>query len=187
MTEIARHGSARISGVRLMNRYYGIRAAALAAGILALAQPAMAFEFSGFRMGMSEPEIFEVARQYGYKLQQTDRKPNFSSYYWQAEGRSGYVSLCNGRVFGAGSTFDATVHSFIGLILERQNQFGEAQWKVSQSYSADGQQFSSLEAVWDYATGRFQPSVSLLAYGPSGMKTPRVSISYSAHKYMCRG
>jgi hypothetical protein len=61
MTEIARHESARIRGVRLMNRYDGIRAAALAAGILALAQPAMAFEFSGFRMGMSEPEIFEVA------------------------------------------------------------------------------------------------------------------------------
>jgi hypothetical protein len=43
--------------------------------------PAAAFEFSGFRMGMSEAEVFGVARRYGYQLQQTDNKPNYSSYF----------------------------------------------------------------------------------------------------------
>jgi hypothetical protein len=134
-----------------------------------LVGPAMAFEFAGFRMGMSEAEIFDVARQHGYQLRQTDRKPNSSSYWWEAagpKGTSGYVSLCSGRVFAAGSTFDANVHVFIGLIRERQNQYGEARWKVNQSYSTEGQQLSTLEAQWDDPTGRFQPSVSLLAYGP---------------------
>jgi hypothetical protein len=165
-----------------------VYASVLIAALSTFVDRAAAFEYSGFRMGMSEAEIFGVARKNGYQLRQTDSKPNFSSYFWQASGPTGgmgYVSLCNGGLFSAGSTFDANVHVFIGLIRERQNQYGDAQWKVNQTYSTDGQQLSTLEAAWDDPIGRFQPSVSLLAYGPVADK-PRVSLSYSAHKYMCK-
>jgi hypothetical protein len=166
----------------IMRVYTSILLAALSA--LGLDRAA-AFEYSGFRMGMSEAEIFGVAREYKYQLRQIDSKPNFSSYSWGAAGLGGYVNLCNGKVSGAGSTFDADVHVYIGLIKERQIRYGEAQWKVRQSYTSDGQQLSDLEARWDDTVGRFEPSVSLMAYGPSGTNKPRVSIQYSAHKYMC--
>jgi hypothetical protein len=145
----------------------------------AFLRPAIGFEYSGFRMGMSEAEIFTVARRSGYQLRQTD-----NGYIWQGSGgASGYISLCNGKVFAAGSTIDANFHTFMGLVRERQVQYGEPVWKANQQYSTEGQQLSTLEAQWDDPVGRFQPSVSLLAYGATN---PRVAISYSAHKYMCR-
>jgi hypothetical protein len=154
-------------------------------GIIALAAlsaflgPAIAFEYSGFRMGMNETEISGVARRNGYKLTQI---PN--GYLWAVGGRGGTVSLCNSRLFAAASTFDANLQTFIGLVRERQNQYGEPEWTTTQSYSNEGQQFSSLEAKWDDPVGRFQPSVSLILYGAAAT-IPRVSISYSAQKYIC--
>ena len=158
---------------------------AVCTGLIALVTvvgPAAAFEYSGFRMGMSEAEILSAGRRSGHQLRPTD-----SGYIWETSGGgSGYVSLCNGRLFAAGSTFNnATFHTFIGLVRERQSQYGEPEWKAKQAYSTDGQQFSTLEATWDDPVGRFQPSVSLLLYGATTPK-PSVSMSYSAHKYMCR-
>lgn len=94
---------------------------------------ASAFEFSGFRMGMSETDVFGVARRHGYKLRPVD-----PGYLWEGTSGSGYVSLCNGKVFAVGSTFDADFHSFVGLVRERQNHYGEPRWKVQQFYSAEG-------------------------------------------------
>src|SRR5262245_45628244 len=152
------------------------------AALSAFVRPVIAFEYSGFRAGMSEAEILSAGRRNGHQLRQTD-----NGYIWETSGGgSGYVSLCNGRLFAAGSTFDANLHVFIGLIRERQNQYGEPEWKTNQFYSTDGQQLSTLEAKWDDTVGRFQPGVALLLYGAAASSKPRVSISYSAHKYMCR-
>jgi hypothetical protein len=155
----------------------------LAVALAALHPPefASAFEFSGFRMGMSEADALGAARRHGYQM-----RPIGSGYSWEGSSGSGTVSLCNGKVFAANSTFDANFHSFIGLVRERQNQYGEPHWKVDQSYSVEGKQLSRLEAQWDDLIGRFQPSVSMFFYGGAAdMSKPRVTISYSGHKYMC--
>jgi hypothetical protein len=44
--------------------------------------------------------------------------------------------------------------SLIGLVRERQDQYGEPEWKVTQGYAYDGQQLSTLEVKWDDPVGR---------------------------------
>jgi hypothetical protein len=151
------------------------------ATLFALVGPAAAFEYSGFRMGMTEAEVLSAARRYGYQLKQTD-----NGYMWLLrEGGTGYVSLCNGRLFSTGTTLNANFHVFIGLVLERQKQYGEPEWQTKQAYASGGQQVSSLEAKWEDHVGRFQSSVSLLLYGAM-TSAPQVFVSYSAHKHMCQ-
>jgi hypothetical protein len=155
----------------------------LTAAVLALVEPAAAFEYLGFRMGMTEAEVLSAARRNGYQLRPVD-----TGYIWEMTGRgsrSGYASLCNGKLFAVGTTFDANFHVFIGLVRERQDHYGEPEWKVIQSYAYDGQQLSTLEVKWEDPIGQFQPSVSLTSYGAT-TPTPRVTVSYSGHKVMCR-
>jgi hypothetical protein len=108
----------------------------LMAALLVIAEPASAFEYLGFRMGMSEAELFAVAGRYGYKLQQL---PHTSNYHWQSQSddtASGIVGLCNGRLFAANRSFQRTnFHHFIGLVQERQHHYSEPQWMVTHAYT----------------------------------------------------
>ena len=155
----------------------------LLAGLLVIAQPASAFEYQGFKMGMSEAEMFAAAKHYGYKLLQL---PNSSSYHWQSQSddtASGVVALCNGRLFAANRSLQRTnFHHFIGLVQERQNHYGEPQWEVTQAYTTEGKQLSTVEAKWYDSVGKFEPSVSLWVMGDG---KPGVTISYSGRKYIC--
>ena len=48
------------------------RAIIALATLSAFVGPAAAFEYSGFRMGMTEAEVLSAARRYGYQLKQHD-------------------------------------------------------------------------------------------------------------------
>src|SRR6516165_10223977 len=101
-----------------MIRYLTLALAAL----LVIAEPASAFEYLGFKMGMTEAEVFAVAKRYGYKLQQLP--PASSGYYWQSQSDdtlSGTVGLCNGRLFAANRSFQRTnFHFFLSLVQKHQ-------------------------------------------------------------------
>jgi len=159
-----------------MIRYLTLALAAL----LVIAEPASAFEYLGFKMGMSEAEMFAVAGRYGYKLQKVPQThPNASLYVWD----DGAVGLCNGRLFTASRSFQRTnFHHFIGLVQERLNHYGEPQWKGSQGHTTEGKQLSMVEAKWYDSVGKFEPGVSLTVIGD---EKPTVTESYSGHKYVC--
>jgi hypothetical protein len=152
-------------------------------------KPPQATEFEGFRIGMSETEMFSAARRKGYQLEQVSGGNELGgSYWWKISPKEvgGGIGVCFGKLFSVNRSFNADFHVFIGLIKERQNQYGEPQWKVQQYYSTDGKQFSSLEAGWDDPTNRVQPSISMAHYGDRPLETKSVTIAYSAWKYLCR-
>jgi hypothetical protein len=144
---------------------------------------AAASELFGFRIGMSEAEAWDVARRNQYRLPPTSSPGAY--IVSDSSGMEGSISICRGKLFSANRSFDGDLHTFISLVREWRNRYGEPQWKTQQSYSTAGEQLSILLAEWDDPIGQVQPGISTTLYGKNGNKL-RINIINDAYKYVCQ-
>ena len=123
-----------------------------------------ALDYFGFTLGMSQADALALAQRRGYNFQ-----PSGPGSYAQT-GNNGprYMSLCGGKLFSIGQSFDGTLETFIGMVRERQARWGEPVWTVNQQFATGVQpvkQVSTLSAKWDDAVGQYQPELSLFSFG----------------------
>lgn len=158
----------------------GQKLAAIASllAVVGAAPIATAFEFAGFRSGMTRDEVRSAADAAGrYLLPLKGELEGYS--FGQGKDFTGVVQLCDGVVFFVSSNLDGEVDAFALTARQMMQRYGQPVVDAQHNYGSDGL-ISWVELRWSIQDGD-EARLSITRFqNQSG-----TSLSYTARDRLC--